>query len=332
MSPSTPTNPSQKNSCIYSMTGFGQAQIESALCRLSIQIKSVNSRYLDLTLKLPEELAGYDSKIREHINRDIKRGKVELRLSWSAQTNTSEGSSTASSNAPNAERINITALQHILALQALILEHAPNASPLNVAALMNAPAVLPSSMGASEALSAVTPEDIDRLTHTALAAFTRNRAQEGAHLSQTIQDRLDGIAQIVASLRIQLPELLAHQERKLTERLLKALDSTKADVSIATSAIPREELIDRIRQEASLTAIRIDVAEELDRIDGHIANARNCLTQGGNVGKKLDFLMQEFNREANTLGSKSASLLQTQASLDLKLMIEQMREQVQNLE
>ena len=104
------------------------------------------------------------------------------------------------------------------------------------------------------------------------------------------------------------------------------MDSDKNEIKLATSAIPREELIERIRQEASLTAIRIDVAEELDRLDGHLGNARQCFVDGGNIGKKLDFLMQEFNREANTLGSKSASLLQTKASLDLKLMIEQMRE------
>jgi len=228
--------------------------------------------------------------------------------------------------------INTQALAQILAVQNAILTHAPNASPMSVSALMNAPAVLPSSVGASEVLSAVTADEINELIHTAIAQFKQSRQQEGTHLAQAIFERLDAIGAVVQNLRVQLPELLKHQEAKLTERLLKALDSDKNEVKLATSAIPREELIERIRQEASLTAIRIDVAEELDRLDGHLANARQCFVDGGNVGKKLDFLMQEFNREANTLGSKSASLLQTQASLDLKLMIEQMREQVQNLE
>ncbi|MCE1176077.1 MAG: YicC family protein [Burkholderiales bacterium] len=306
------------------MTGFGQAQVNSKLCRLSLQLKSVNSRFLDLTLKIPDELAAFEGKLREAITHAVKRGKVEARLSWQTLL--------PSDGEAEVALINTQALAQILAVQNAILTHAPNASPMSVSALMNAPAVLPSSVGASEVLSAVTADEINELIHTAIAQFKQSRQQEGTHLAQAIFERLDAIGAVVQNLRVQLPELLKHQEAKLTERLLKALDSDKNEVKLATSAIPREELIERIRQEASLTAIRIDVAEELDRLDGHLANARQCFVDGGNVGKKLDFLMQEFNREANTLGSKSASLLQTQASLDLKLMIEQMREQVQNLE
>lgn len=324
MSPSQAPTKSSQSLEIYSMTGFGQAQVNSKLCRLSLQLKSVNSRFLDLTLKIPDELAAFEGKLREAITHAVKRGKVEARLSWQTLL--------PSDGEAEVALINTQALAQILAVQNAILTHAPNASPMSVSALMNAPAVLPSSVGASEVLSAVTADEINELIHTAIAQFKQSRQQEGAHLAQAIFERLDAIGAVVQNLRVQLPELLKHQEAKLTERLLKALDSDKNEVKLATSAIPREELIERIRQEASLTAIRIDVAEELDRLDGHLANARQCFVDGGNVGKKLDFLMQEFNREANTLGSKSASLLQTQASLDLKLMIEQMREQVQNLE
>ena len=309
---------------VYSMTGFGQAQVNSKLCRLNLQLKSVNSRFLDLTLKIPDELAAFEGKLREAITHAVKRGKVEARLSWQTLL--------PSDGEAEVALINTQALAQVLAVQNAILNHAPNASPMSVSALMNAPAVLPSSVGASEVLSAVTADEINDLIASAIAQFKQSRQQEGAHLAQTIFERLDAIGGVVHNLRVQLPELLKHQENKLTERLLKALDSDKNEVKLATSAIPREELIERIRQEASLTAIRIDVAEELDRLDGHLGNARQCFVDGGNIGKKLDFLMQEFNREANTLGSKSASLLQTQASLDLKLMIEQMREQVQNLE
>lgn len=313
---------------IYSMTGFGQAQVNSKLCRLNLQLKSVNSRFLDLTLKIPDELAAFEGKLREAITHAVKRGKVEVRLNWQTLLPSDGEAQTA--------LINTHALAQILAVQNAILAHAPDAAPMTVSALMNAPAVLPSSVGASEVLSAVTADEINELIHTAITQFKQSRQQEGMHLAQAISERLDAIGAVVHNLRGQLPELLKHQEAKLTERLLKALDSdkseTKHEVKLATSAIPREELIERIRQEASLTAIRIDVAEELDRLEGHLANARQCFADGGNIGKKLDFLMQEFNREANTLGSKSASLLQTQASLDLKLMIEQMREQVQNLE
>ena len=324
MSPSQAPIKSSQSLEIYSMTGFGQAQVNSKLCRLSLQLKSVNSRFLDLTLKIPDELAAFEGKLREAITHAVKRGKVEARLSWQTLL--------PSDGEAEVALINTQALAQILAVQNAILTHAPNASPMSVSALLNAPAVLPSSVGASEVLSAVTADEINELIHTAIAQFKQSRQQEGTHLAQAIFERLDAIGAVVQNLRVQLPELLKHQEAKLTERLLKALDSDKNEVKLATSAIPREELIERIRQEASLTAIRIDVAEELDRLDGHLANARQCFVDGGNVGKKLDFLMQEFNREANTLGSKSASLLQTQASLDLKLMIEQMREQVQNLE
>ena len=309
---------------IYSMTGFGQAQVNSQLCRLTMQLKSVNSRFLDLSIKIPEELAPFEGHIRETLTRTVKRGKLECKINWQALI--------PSDTQDSSQLINLDTVQQVVALQNALLAQVPNATPLIISTLLNWPGVLPSSIGAADVLSAVTMEEVQALTQTALEQFLASREQEGAHLKQTILDRLTAIEVIVDRLRHQLPELLAQQEQKLTERLLKALDANKNDVAIATSAIPREELLERIKQEVSLTAIRIDVAEELDRLDGHLQNARQNLAEGGNVGKKLDFLMQEFNREANTLGSKSASLLQTQASLELKLIIEQMREQVQNLE
>ena len=311
----TPTN-------IFSMTGFGSAEVSSSACTLALQLKSVNSRYLDLILKVPEELAPFEGILRESINQRIKRGKIECKISWQA---------TANDAAPTTH-INNEALQTLLVLQASILNSAPNAAPLSVSQLLSHPSVLPSSVGATQALASVQAAEVETLVNQTLDTFLTNRATEGAHLAQTLNNRLNAIGNIVKDLRQQLPELLAHQEARLTERLLKAMDANKNEVTIATSAIPREELIERIKQEVSLTAIRIDVSEELDRLDGHIANARKTLRDGGSVGKKLDFLMQEFNREANTLGSKSASLLQTQASMDLKIIIEQMREQVQNIE
>ena len=307
---------------VYSMTGFGNAEVNSSACKLTLQLKSVNSRYLDLSFKTPEELSTHEGLIRDAIFARIKRGKIECKIGWQV---------TSSDNATQTT-IHAETLQQVLDLQQQILNHSATAQPMTVHTLLNWPGVLPSSSGAPSALAQVQALEIDVLINDAITAFLASRAGEGAHLAQTLNDRLNAIAAIVDNLRIQLPELLAHQETRLAERLLKAVDATKGDVAIATSAIPAEELIERIRQEASLTAIRIDVAEELDRLDGHIANARKTLKNGGSIGKKLDFLMQEFNREANTLGSKSASLLQTQASMDLKLIIEQMREQVQNIE
>lgn len=307
---------------VYSMTGFGNAEINSSACKLTLQLKSVNSRYLDLSFKTPEELSSHESLIRDAIFARIKRGKIECKIGWQS----------TSSNTDTHTSIHAETLQQVLDLQQQILDHSPTAQPMAVHTLLNWPGVLPSSSGAPSALAQVQAAEIEALINDAITAFLASRAGEGAHLAQTLNDRLNAIAVIVDNLRVQLPELLAHQEARLAERLLKAVDAAKGDVAIATRAIPAEELIERIRQEASLTAIRIDVAEELDRLDGHIANARKTLKSGGSIGKKLDFLMQEFNREANTLGSKSASLLQTQASMDLKLIIEQMREQVQNIE
>ena len=307
---------------VYSMTGFGSAEAASSACKLTLQLKSVNSRYLDLSFKVPEELAQHESALRDAIFQRIKRGKIECKISWQNTSSTVEATPT----------LNTQALQQAIELQNQILAHSATAQTLSVQALLNWPNVMPNSSGAPTALAQVTPTEIDTIVHDALTAFLSSRAGEGAHLAHTINERLNAIKTIVDELRIALPELLAHQETRLSERLLKALDAGKADVAIATSAIPVDELTERIRQEASLTAIRIDVAEELDRLDGHIANARKTLSNGGGIGKKLDFLMQEFNREANTLGSKSASLLQTQAAMDLKLIIEQMREQVQNIE
>ena len=309
---------------VYSMTGFGNAEVNSSACKLTLQLKSVNSRYLDLSFKTPEELSPHEGLIRDAIFARIKRGKIECKISWQATT--------TAANADTHTTIHAETLQQVLDLQQQILNHSATAQPMTVHTLLNWPGVLPSSSGAPSALAQVQAAEIDTSINDAIMAFLTSRAGEGAHLARTLDDRLNAITGIVDNLRIQLPELLAHQEARLAERLLKAVDASKGDVAIATSAIPVEELIERIRQEASLTAIRIDVAEELDRLDGHIANARKTLKNGGSIGKKLDFLMQEFNREANTLGSKSASLLQTQASMDLKLIIEQMREQVQNIE
>lgn len=308
---------------VYSMTGFGIETLELAQCTLTLQLKSVNSRYLDLTFKIPDELSQHETLLRERISQRVKRGKIECKISWQAQPNSATN-----------DIINEEALTQALALQNKVLQHIPSATTLSVRELLSQPNVLSSSIGATSALFEITPENIETLITNTVTSFLNSRATEGAHLNQTLKERLNNISGIINNLRTQLPTLLEHQTEKLTERLFKAIDANKNDITIATSAIPREELIERIRLEASMTAIRIDVAEELDRLDGHTLNTHTILDSGSTegIGKKLDFLMQEFNREANTLGSKSASLLQTQASMELKFIIEQMREQVQNIE
>ena len=307
---------------VYSMTGFGSAEAATAACKLTLQLKSVNSRYLDLSFKVPDELAQYESALRDAIFQRIKRGKIECKISW-------QNTSTAVDTTPT---LNAPALLQALELQNQILAQSATAQPLSVQALLNWPNVMPSSSGAPSALAQVTALDIETLVQHALTEFLNSRAGEGAHLAHTINERLNAIKAIVDDLRIALPELLAHQEARLAERLLKAVDASKGDVALATSAIPVAELTERIRQEASLTAIRIDVAEELDRLATHISEVHRVLKAGGAIGRRLDFLMQELNREANTLGSKAIDPRSTQAAVNIKVLIEQMREQVQNIE
>ena len=215
---------------VYSMTGFGQAQVNSKLCRLNLQLKSVNSRFLDLTLKIPDELAAFEGKLREAITHAVKRGKVEARLSWQTLL--------PSDGEAEVALINTQALAQVLAVQNAILNHAPNASPMSVSALMNAPAVLPSSVGASEVLSAVTADEINDLIASAIAQFKQSRQQEGAHLAQTIFERLDAIGGVVHNLRVQLPENGVAQALAALDGYQRDKQLLDRDVSVIDLRVP----------------------------------------------------------------------------------------------
>jgi uncharacterized protein (TIGR00255 family) len=293
------------------MTGFAAASRSTPLGLLSVELRSVNSRFLDLTLRVADELRSFEPMLREAIGAAIARGKVDCRLWVQRQSQ------------PAAPRVNDDALAQFAALASHLRQAVPDAEPVSVADMLawpgvvEAPPVDPETVGA--AMSAALDE--------ALAALKSTRQREGDALRRILLERCDAIDAIVVNLRPRVPEILAALEKKLAERLEQALTP-----ALAGATVSKEEIIDRIRQEVTLYGLRADVDEELKRLATHVTEARRVLDAGGAVGRRLDFLMQELNREANTLGSKASAIDLTQAAIELKLAIEQMREQIQNLE
>ncbi len=287
---------------IVSMTGFAAVAADLPGVSLSVELRSVNHRYLDLQLRLPDELRGQESALRERIATELKRGKVECRISLNRA-------------APGAAALAVdTARVAELAKAAADVErHVSGAVPLSVGEILRWPGVLAEPTIASEELAARAQE----LVGVALTELAGSRAREGAKLAAALTERCVAIMVQVARVAPRIPALHAAYIEKLGARLKEAgLDPDQ----------------DRLKQELALFATKIDVAEEVERLTTHVAEVRRVLTAGGSAGKRLDFLMQELHREANTLGSKSVDAELSQASLELKVLIEQMREQVQNLE
>ena len=297
---------------VASMTGYAVASGATPLGTVTLECRSVNSRFLDLTLRLTEDVRFADPLIRETLQKRLARGKVEVR-----------GSLTPDENAAPAS-INRAVLERIIALQNTVLGVVPNARELSVADLMEMPGVMVTERPDQDAVTAAVQAILD----SALDAFTASREREGEALAKVLLGNCDQIEEIVKSLSVKMPDILAHIQNKLTERLESAL----SDALTEKSTLTREEVADRIRQEVTLYAIRMDVEEEMNRLLTHVAEVRRILQKGGAVGRRLDFVVQEMNREANTLGSKAAAVDMTNASLALKVVIEQMREQIQNLE
>jgi uncharacterized protein (TIGR00255 family) len=294
------------------MTGFAGASFATPLGQAAIEIRSVNSRFLDLTLKIADDLRGFEPQVRERITARLARGKVECRLSLLRAA------------AAESTRLNPAALAGLRRLGDEVCQALPQAAPLSVADVLAWPDVLETPPLDADALRTAVLAALDE----ALDRLQESRAREGAAIADGLRSRCDGIAAIVEQLRDRLPELRAAVERKLSERLNQALGAPLA----SAAALTREEITERIRQEVTLYGLRADVDEELSRLATHVAEVRRVLDAGGAVGRRLDFLMQELNREANTLGSKATAIDLAQAAIELKLLIEQMREQVQNLE
>jgi uncharacterized protein (TIGR00255 family) len=295
------------------MTGYAVSNRESDAGSITLEIRSVNSRFLDLQFRINDDLRSLEPMLREAITARVSRGKVECRLSFGRKERTA-------SLAANDELL--TALN---AAQQSVLTRFPEARPLSVNELLRWPGVLHEAELAQDTLQA----DVQATLKIALDAFIESRQREGAALKTMLLSRIDEIESIVANITPLVPAAVEQFRQKAIDRLREAMGLAAGDTK---TSLPSEEMHERIRQEVTLYGIRVDVAEELTRLSGHLSETREILKKGGQVGKRLDFMMQELNREANTLGSKAAVKELSDAAMQMKLLIEQMREQVQNLE
>lgn len=287
---------------ICSMTGYAVKTRDIEHGTLQVELKSVNSRYLDFHFRVSEDLRALEMPLRELLAARLSRGKVECRLSFNA--------SAARGDQLQLNNDLLTALQ---SLNDSVCRQMPAASPLSVNEVLRWPGMF----GDQSIDFAAFGPPVLALAREALDDFTASRGREGEKLAATIVDRVNAMRDIVQRVAPRIPEAQAVYTEKLRQRLTEALGGANDD---------------RVLQEVAVFATRIDVAEELSRLTTHLDEVERVLKHGGACGKRLDFLMQELNREANTLGSKSAITEVSQASMELKLLIEQMREQIQNLE
>jgi uncharacterized protein (TIGR00255 family) len=305
---------------VYSMTGYASATVGSADSRaestpipagksgaVTIELRSVNSRFLDVVLRLPDEFRSLEPALRELLSAGLRRGKVELRLS-------AERGVDAAHAQPQPDQLNA-----IARLESTVHSWLPQAGRLSVFEVLQWCRTTAPALQLDEAALAAARQCVDRLREA--------RAREGARLVEILMDRVDKLRVLATQAVPLVPEVVARQQQRFLERWNEALSSAGAG-----QAVPAQTLAERALSEAAAFAIRIDVAEELGRLGAHLDEIARLLKAGGEVGKRLDFLIQELHREANTMGSKSAALELTKISLEMKVLIEQLREQVQNIE
>lgn len=301
---------------VYSMTGYASAQLEAPVNeerqnaphrQLGLEIRSVNSRFLDLSFRLAEELRAQEPVLRALLTAKLKRGKVEVRAFFA------ETGDSGSLPDPSPQ-----VLQRLCSIQDTVKAWLPDAAPLSVSDVLRL-----SSAGSAPA--ADWSEQLKKLAQGALKDLTTAREREGERLAATLLDRVSQLRALAKQAGPLVPQLVEQQRQRFMERWKEAM-------GLAEGSVAPEMAQDRALTEATAFAIRIDVAEELTRLDSHLDEIEHLLKKGGEVGKRLDFLIQELHREANTLGSKSAAMELTKISVDMKVLIEQMREQVQNIE
>ena len=305
---------------VYSMTGFAHAtagagsatddgapKATAASAAVTVEARSVNSRFLDLAFRLPDELRGLEPALRELIGTTFKRGKIEVRVATQRE---------ADSGWPQPQPDQLNKLSR---MESTVIGWLPKAQPLSV----------------HEALQWCRQGgNADRLDDAALAAareaiagLREARAREGARLVDILQERITRLRELSAQAKPLVPAVVQRQQQRFLDRWNEALQNAGAGGSVSADA-----LRDRALNEAAAYALRIDVAEELARLSAHLDEIDRLLKAGGELGKRLDFLIQELQREANTLGSKASALELTNISVEMKVAIEQMREQVQNIE
>jgi uncharacterized protein (TIGR00255 family) len=309
---------------VYSMTGFASTLSKSsekspektgestrstspAGAALAVELRSVNGRFLDLVFKLPEELRGLEPGLRDLLGSAFRRGKIEMRVATQREVDSAWPD-------PNPEQLN-----RLSRTESTVRGWLPEARPLSVNEVMN------------WCRSGTTPERLDDAAMDAarrcVDALREARSREGAKLVAMLTERTARLRELAAQAEPLIPAVVKRQQERFLERWNEALSTAGAG-----SSLPAESLRERALNEATAFAIRIDVAEELSRLRAHLDEIERLLKAGGELGKRLDFLIQELHREANTMGSKSAALELTGISVEMKVLIEQMREQVQNLE
>ena len=287
---------------IRSMTAFARAEIKGDFGMVACELRSVNHRYLEPSFRIPDALRDLEFPLRERLRNTLTRGKVEVQ--FRLETADAGGGSIA---------LDRDLARQLVDAAAEISQMARHAAPLSATDVLRLPGVIRSRDVDTETLHASAQQAFDQ----ALAGFLAMREREGAELARLIEDRLTAMVAETDKVRERMPFIMAHYR----ERMLARLAEIKEDLNI-----------ERLEQEMVLFAQKIDVAEEMDRLTSHVAEIRRVLKDKGAVGRRLDFLMQELNREANTLGSKSVNADSTLSSVELKVLIEQMREQIQNIE
>ncbi|MGI9342472.1 MAG: YicC/YloC family endoribonuclease [Gammaproteobacteria bacterium] len=287
---------------LNSMTGFGRVEARAPDGQLEVEIRSVNHRYLDLQIRLPDGFRSIEAELRELIGQQIKRGKVDATVSFSPGEDTG-----------HAPQLNMARADEVIGQLKSIADRMESPAADSPMAVLRMPGVLEDH-----------PIDIDAnldsikdAVAAAVEQLRTSRAAEGRKVQAMLEERCVDVEKIVAAVKERIPTVLTEIRKRLEQRI----ETLQAQIDQ-----------DRMEQELAIIAQKLDVAEELDRLTAHVSEVRSTFATGKPVGRRLDFLMQELNREANTLGSKSADTETTQAAVDLKVLIEQMREQVQNVE
>lgn len=306
---------------IQSMTAFGSANAEAATATLSVELRSVNSRFLDLHFRMPDELRQIEAPLREQIGKALQRGKVEIRVAYARRA-------THRHNALDPDFLAQAAAQQERARQYFPALREPGLNDLYALQnLLHAPAAPDEQDWPAVALAAAAE---------ALAQLSQNRQREGERLRAIMQQNATAIRTIVGQVETTMPGILENYRQRLSDKLRETLENAAPG---GFAQISGAELSERLAQETTLFSLRVDVAEELARLNTHLAELEDMLSgrhdaanKRGSLGKRLDFLFQEMNREANTLGSKAGDISVTRAAMDLKLLIEQLREQAANLE
>lgn len=287
---------------IYSMTGYASVTSEQEQGSLNLELRAVNHRYLEIQFRMDEMFRALEPAMREMISSQVTRGKVECRLTL-----------THSAVRPESLALNTELLDQLMELNRQVQDRALSVDPLRVGEILRWPGMLGETTPSLEALKPA----VLALLQQGLEEFKATRAREGEKLKKMIAERIAAMQALVDQVAPHMPRLVSAYQEKLAARMREVLGGTDED---------------RIRQEIALFAQKIDVDEEMSRLRTHMQEVLRILNQGGVVGKRLDFLMQELNREANTLGSKSIATETSQISMELKVLIEQMREQIQNIE